>query len=113
YELWYHSIDPMHKEFQAALAKKLNTKETPQWSMLGYIGMQFAKAAIEKAGSTDSDKIAKALEGLKVHTPVGDLTMDAKSHQANIGQFWGPMVKKADKPYRVMDPADYIRMPGS
>jgi len=113
YELWYHSIDPAHKTFQAALAKKLGTQETPQWAMLGYNGVMFAKAAIEKAGAVDTDKIAKALEGLKVHTPVGEMTIDAKTHQANIGQFWGPMVKKPGKDYRVMDPAEYIRMPGS
>ena len=110
YELWYSGNDPSHKEFQAKLAKKLNTQETPQWSVLGYIGVMYTAAAMEKAKSTEADKVAAALEGLEIGTPVGKLTIDAKSHQANIGQFWGPMVKKADKPYRVMEPADYIRM---
>jgi branched-chain amino acid transport system substrate-binding protein len=109
YELWYHSHDPSHKDFQAKLAAKLKTQETPQWSMLGYNGVLFAAAAIEKAKSLDSDKIAAALEGLTVKTPVGPLTIDAKSHQANIGQFWGPMVKKQGKAYRVMDPVEYIQ----
>ena len=110
YELWYHGNDPSHKEFQAALAKKLNTQETPQWAMLGYIGVKYAAAAMEKAKSTEPDKVAAALEGLTIGTPVGPLTIDAKSHQANIGQFWGPMVKKPDRAYRMMDPAEYIRM---
>jgi len=66
-------------------------------------------AAIEKAKSLDVDKLADALEGLMVTTPVGPLTIDPKSHQANIGQFWGPMVKQAGKDYRVMDPAEYIQ----
>ena len=109
YELWYHSNHPSHKEFQARLAKKLGTQETPQWSMLGYNGVMFAVAAIEKAKSLDADKLADALEGLMVTTPVGPLTIDPKSHQANIGQFWGPMVKQAGKDYRVMDPAEYIQ----
>jgi branched-chain amino acid transport system substrate-binding protein len=109
YELWYHSHDPSHKEFQAKLAKKLNTQETPQWAMLGYNGVMFAAAAIEKAKSLDPDKIAEALEGLTVKTPVGPLTIDPKTHQANIGQFWGPMVKKPGKDYRVMDPVEYIQ----
>ncbi|HEV7544904.1 MAG TPA: ABC transporter substrate-binding protein, partial [Reyranella sp.] len=39
YELWYHGNDPSHAAFQARLAKKLNTQETPQWAMLGYIGV--------------------------------------------------------------------------
>jgi len=99
----------MHKEFQAKLAKRLNTPETPQWAMLGYNGVLFAAAAIEKAKSLDPDKIAEALEGMALETPVGKLTIDPKTHQANIGQFWGPMVKKADRPYRMMEPAEYIQ----
>jgi ABC-type branched-subunit amino acid transport system substrate-binding protein len=110
YELWYKGNDPSHKDFHAKLAKKLNTEETPQWAMLGYIGVKYAAAAMEKAKSTEPDKVAAALEGLTIGTPVGPLTIDAKSHQANIGQFWGPMVKKPDRAYRMMDPAEYIRM---
>jgi ABC-type branched-subunit amino acid transport system substrate-binding protein len=109
YELWYHANDPSHAAFQARLAKKLNTQETPQWAALGYIGVMYAAAAMEKAKSTDADKVAEALEGLSIDTPVGKLTIDAKTHQANIGQFWGPMVKKPDRAYRMMEPAEYIQ----
>ena len=109
YELWYHSHDPSHKAFHEKLAKKLGMQETPQWPMLGYIGVLYAAAAIEKAQSTDPDKIAAALEGLTVNTPVGPLTIDPKTHQANIGQFWGPMVKKSGRAYRMMEPAEYIQ----
>lgn len=109
YELWYHPIDASHKAFQEALAKKLGTVETPQWALLGYNGVLFAAAAIEKAQSLDSDKIAQALEGMTVKTPVGPLTIDAKTHQSNTGQFWGPMVKKPGKDYRVMDPVEFIQ----
>ena len=109
YELWYHAVDDSHKAFQAALAKKLNTPETPQWSLLGYNGVLFAAAAMEKAKSLDADKIAEALEGLTVKTPVGSLTIDAKTHQSNTGQFWGPMVKKPGKDYRMMEPVEFIQ----
>jgi len=109
YELWYHAVDDSHRAYQAALAKKLGTTETPQWSLLGYTGVMFAAAAIEKAKSLDSDKIAAALEGLTIQTPVGPLTIDPKTHQANTGQFWGPMVKKPGKDYRVMEPVEFIQ----
>jgi ABC-type branched-subunit amino acid transport system substrate-binding protein len=109
YELWYHAQDPSHQEFQAKLAKKLNTQETPQWALLGYIGVHYVAAAMEKAKSTESDKVAAALEGMTIKTPVGALTIDPKTHQANIGQFWGPMVKKPDRAYRMMDPVEYIQ----
>lgn len=109
YELWYHGNDPSHKEFQAKLAKKLNTQETPQWALLGYVGVMYTAAAMEKAKSTEADKVAAALEGLTIKTPVGPLTIDPKSHQANMGQFWGPMVKKPDRAYRMMEPVEYIQ----
>ena len=109
YELWYHAVDDSHRAYQAALAKKLGTTETPQWSLLGYTGVMFAAAAMEKAKSLDSDKIAAALEGLTIQTPVGPLTIDPKTHQANTGQFWGPMVKKPGKDYRVMEPVEFIQ----
>ena len=87
----------------------LKNVETPQWAMLGYIGVMYAAAAMEKAKSTEADKVAAALEGLTIGTPVGSLTIDAKTHQANTGQFWGPMVKKPDRAYRMMEPAEYIQ----
>jgi len=109
YELWYHAVDASHKVFQQALAKKLGVAETPQWAMLGYNGVLFAAAAIQKAGSLDSDKLIGALEGMTIKTPVGPLTIDAKSHQSNTGQFWGPMVKRPGKDYRMMDPIEFIQ----
>ena len=108
YELWYNDSVPAHKKFQADLAKRLGTQETPMWSMLGYNGVMFAAAAIEKAKSTDPDKLVAALEGLSIDTPVGKVTIDAKTHQADIGQFWGPMTKVPGKEYREMKPAEYI-----
>jgi branched-chain amino acid transport system substrate-binding protein len=109
YELWYFSRDPSHKVFQAALAKRLGTEETPMWSMLAYNGVMFVAAAMEKAKSTDPDKVVAALEGLTIGTPVGPLTIDAKTHQSNIGQFWGPMAKAAGHEYREMSPIEYIQ----
>ena len=45
---------------------------------------------------------------MTLDTPVGSRTIDPKTHQANTGQFWGPMVKKEGFAYRVMDPVTYI-----
>ena len=56
----------------------------------------------------ESDKIAAALKGLSISTPVGQRTIDPETHQADSGQFWGPMVKKEGQDYRMMDPITYI-----
>ncbi len=108
YELWYDHHDPSHVEFQAAVAEKAGTNETAMWPVLAYIGVKFYAAAAEKAGSTDSDAIAEALKGLSIDTPVGPRTINPDDHQADTGQFWGPMVKKEGVDYRVMDPITYI-----
>ena len=108
YELWYDHHDPSHVEFQQAVAAKADTNETAMWPVLAYIGVKFYAAAAEKAGSTDSDAIAAALKGLSIDTPVGPRTISAEDHQADTGQFWGPMVKKEGVSYRVMDPITYI-----
>ena len=108
YELWYDHHDPSHVEFQAAVAEKAGTNETAMWPVLAYIGVKFYAAAAEKAGSIESDAIAEALKGLSIDTPVGPRTINPDDHQADTGQFWGPMVKKEGVDYRVMDPITYI-----
>ena len=108
YELWYDHHDPSHAAWQAALAKRSGQMETTMWPALSYIGVKFIAAAAEKAGSLDPDKLAAALEGMSISTPVGPRTINPKDHQADTGQFWGPMVKKAGRDYRMMDPITYI-----
>ena len=108
YELWYDDYDPSHTEFQKALAERSGTKETAMWPVLAYIGVKFIATAAEKAGSIDADKLAAALKGMTIDTPVGKRTIDPETHQADTGQFWGPMVKKEGVEYRMMDPVTYI-----
>ena len=108
YELWYDHFDPSHVEFQKAVADKAGTDETAMWPVLAYIGVKFYAAAAEKAGSIESGAIAEALKGLSIDTPVGPRTINAEDHQADTGQFWGPMVKKEGVSYRMMDPITYI-----
>ena len=90
------------------MAEKAGTNETAMWPVLAYIGVKFYAAAATKAGSIESDAIAEALKGLSIDTPVGPRTISADDHQADTGQFWGPMVKKEGVSYRVMDPITYI-----
>lgn len=108
YELWYDHFDPSHVAFQKAVAEKAGTNETAMWPVLAYIGVKFYAAAVTKAGSVDPDAVAAALKGLSIETPVGPRTIDPEDHQADTGQFWGPMVKKEGVPYRMMDPITYI-----
>ena len=66
------------------------------------------EVAIKKAGSTDSDKVSKALIGLSVDTPVGKLTIREKDHQANRGQLYGKTVMDPKYPFPIMKPVEYV-----
>ena len=70
--------------------------------------MQILTEGIKKAGSTDSDKVAQAMLGLSVDTPIGRQVVRAKDHQANRAQFWGKMTKDPKFPFAVMTPPVYI-----
>jgi branched-chain amino acid transport system substrate-binding protein len=52
----------------------------PQFAFDGATGIQLLAAAIEKAGSTDREKVRDALESLDVLTPTGRFTFSADDH---------------------------------
>ena len=70
--------------------------------------MAFLTEAIKKAGSTDSDKVSKALLGLTIDTPIGKQTLREKDHQANRGQLYGKTVKDPKYNFPIMKPITYI-----
>jgi branched-chain amino acid transport system substrate-binding protein len=99
---------PAHKEYITRLRAYTREEHPSSWPITGYMGMQILTAAIVKAGSTDSEKVAKAMLGITVDTPIGPQTIRAKDHQANRGQFWGKMTKDPRYPFAVMSPPVYI-----
>jgi len=71
-----------------------------------YTGVYVYKAAIEKAGSTDPDKIVAAMSGLTITAPIGTFTLRAEDHQATVDAFWGVTMADRDRKYtfRILDP---------
>lgn len=89
----YDGQPDAHKKYIGRI--KAYTKEDPpsSWPLTTYVAMQFLVEAIKKAGSVDTEKVAKALLDLTVDTPFGKQTLRGKDHQADRGQFYGKMVK--------------------
>jgi len=54
--------------------------------MHAYLHVKLWAKAVEKAGSTDVDKVLKALEGLELDSPVGKYKVDEKNHHT-----WKPV----------------------
>lgn len=59
----------------------------PQFAQDGYSGVKLLVAAIEKAGSTEPDKVQAALEGLTATTPNGTYTYSATDHAGLKADF--------------------------
>src|SRR2546421_459190 len=108
YDAFYWGETAAHKDYVARLSKYLKDEYPSSWAIQGYIGMQFLAEAIKKAGSTDSEKVARALLGLTVETPVGPLTIREKDHQANRGQLYGKTVMDPKYPFAIMKPVTYV-----
>jgi branched-chain amino acid transport system substrate-binding protein len=108
YDAFYWDAGPAHRAYLARLKKFLNEEHPSSWSIQGYIAMQFLVEAIKKAGSTDSDKVSKALVGLTIQSPHGPLTIRAKDHQATRGMLWGKAVNDPKYPFPILNPVMHV-----
>ncbi len=72
---------PENKKFVAAFAA-INKAEPDLYGADSYGVLFFYKAAVEKAKSTDTDKLRAAMRGIQWATPQGMKTMRASDHQA-------------------------------
>lgn len=78
----HYSIDDEDEKIQNFLAnyKKEYGEEASAFAALSYDGAYMLKEAIEKAGSTDSDAIIKALKEINFDGITGLLTFDANNN---------------------------------
>jgi branched-chain amino acid transport system substrate-binding protein len=85
---WYAVKTPEHDAFVKAYQVKFN--DYPRLgSVVGYVTMKAAAAILDKAKSTDVDKLIAAAEGLQLDTPFGPITFRAIDHQSTLGAFVG------------------------
>jgi branched-chain amino acid transport system substrate-binding protein len=66
-------------------------------SLVGYMTVQSIVAALDKAGSTETEAIRSAFENLDVNTPVGKITFRGIDHQATMGAYVGRVALKDGK----------------
>jgi len=94
---WYAIKLPEHQAFVAAYQAKYNDYPR-EASVYGYITYKFLAAGLAKAGSTDTDKLIAAFEGLKFETPLGPAEMRAADHQTDLPVYIGTVAIKDGKP---------------
>ena len=86
YQFWTYKDNPRSEKFYHSVMKKIN-RPPGLGAPSGYEGTWAIARAAEKAGSTDIEKIIDALEGMKLDTVVGPVTMRKVDHQA-MWPFW-------------------------
>ena len=90
---WYDFKDGPNKKFVDAYQAKYN--EPPKLgSIVGYLTADSIAAGIKRAGSTDTEALVAAFKGLKVDTPLGEITFRKQDHQATMGAFVGTTALK-------------------
>jgi urea transport system substrate-binding protein len=109
---YFTNIDnPKNKEFLAAMQKKFGADlKTPNdLSVPQYEGVYAYKAAVEKAGSTDPDKIVAALSQVSFDGPRGKIQMNKQRH-APLTMYLGQVQKdgsvKILETFKDVDPGD-------
>ncbi|OAN65131.1 twin-arginine translocation pathway signal protein [Rhodobacteraceae bacterium EhC02] len=108
---WYDVTDASNKAFVDAYQSRYN--DYPRiGSLVGYMTVQSIAAALEKAGSTETEALKMAFKGLELDTPVGPITYRAIDHQATMGAFVGTIAMKDGKGVMVdwtyKNGADYL-----
>ena len=87
---WDQLDNPEHASFAASYYKRWG--ENPKvGSVVGYATMQSIFAGIRKAGSVDSEKLVKAMRGLKFSTPFGPAQYRAIDQQSTMGAYVGKL----------------------
>ena len=101
---WFLANDSQrNKDFVKAYLDRYG--EYPSYNAHGAYGALYTyKAAAEKAGSIDKEKVIDALEGLTVELPVGRITLRPEDHQALTDVTWGKTAADPAYPIRILDP---------
>lgn len=85
---WSQIDTPEHRSFRTAYEKKY--RDYPRLgSLLGYTTGYLIKAMLEKAGSTETEALRAALEGLEVTSPAGPIRIRAIDNQSTLGAWVG------------------------
>lgn len=90
---WYAIETPEHTAFLEAYRARYD--DSPRaGSVSGYSTMKTIAAAIRKAGSTETEMLVAAMEGLEVATPFGKISFRTIDHQSTMGFYVGRTAKK-------------------
>ena len=108
---WYDIKTPIHTRFVKAYQKKFN--DYPRTgSVVGYNVMYSVYYGLKRAGSTATEKLVDAMEGLSFESVVGPITYRKIDHQSTMGAYVGYTALKDGKgimvDWRYANGKDYL-----
>lgn len=106
-DLCYWPDTPEHNAYIEGLQNLIGDPYPSGFCIQGYIGITLLAGAIEKAGTTETEAVIEALEGLTVDTPIGKLTM-GEDHQLQRGTTWGFTKRTPDYPFVILDQIRFV-----
>jgi len=110
--LSYYPATKANKDFVAAF-KKAYGHDPGFPALYGYLTARFLGAAVQKAGGVNKTRLAEALSGMTLDSPVGPVTIRAGDHQLEAPIFFGRAVAQPGQTTLVVKnpveiPADQI-----
>ena len=85
---WYSFQSPANDAFVDGFRKTYN-KPPQAAAYLQFVSLQGLRAGVEKANSTDSAAVIKALEGLTFDSVLGPVSIRAFDHQGTTPHYLG------------------------
>jgi branched-chain amino acid transport system substrate-binding protein len=108
---WAEINTPQHKKFRDAYQKRW--KDYPrQGSVVGYSAVYSVFYGIQKAKSTDTEKLIEAMKGLEMPSPFGPIVWRGLDHQSTMGAYVGQLARKGGQGvmvnWRFADGANFL-----
>jgi len=98
FDIFYWPADnACHKKYIQGMKKMYNMDDPGNYALPVYMAMRFLKAAIEKAGTIETEAVVNAMEQVKIDSPFfdGKIYFRQCDHQSNHGTVWGVTKKSA------------------
>lgn len=104
-------MDPNPKMMQfVEKYRKARGAYPDSWAVQAYDSVYLIKAAVEKAKSVDTEKVIKAVEGLKLDSLRGSFSIRPLDHMGTVPCYQGIIAKDPKFPFKVWK--DVVRVPG-
>ncbi len=90
--------------------KKVRGTYPDAWAVQNYDAMYLLKAAIEKAKTTETEAVIKAIEGIPFEGLRGKFTIRPLDHMGTVPCYQGTIAKDPNYPFKIWK--DIVRVPG-